>query len=114
MGENDEGFSQKYSYMSKNDEQKPADLRENNEGKVQKPAKMRENNEGNAQKPTFPTLTIRNVYELICLNPKIKQAQMADNLGVDDSTIVRATIWLKDNGYINKEHSKVKGVWQLL
>lgn len=93
---------------------KPAQMRENDEGNTQKPAEMRENDEGNTQRCAFPTLTIKNVYELICLNPKIKQVQMAENLGVDDSTIERATIWLKENGYINKEHSKVKGVWQLL
>ena len=94
--------------------QKPAEMRENDEGNTQKPANLRENNKGNTQRCAFPTLTIKNVYELICLNPKIKQAQMAENLGVDDSTIERATIWLKENGYINKEHSKVKGVWQLI
>ncbi len=117
MGENDGGNVQKYPKMGENEgkkTQKPAEMGENVKENIQKPSKMRENDEGNGQKPAFPTLTIRNVYELICLNPKIKQAQMADNLGVDDSTIERATIWLKDNGYINKEHSNVKGVWQLL
>ena len=94
--------------------QKPAEMRENEGKNTQKPAKMRENSEGNTQKSVFPTLTIKNIYDLICQNPKIKQAQMAENLGLDDSTIERATVWLKENGYINKEHSKVKGVWQLL
>lgn len=96
------------------EEQKPAKMRENMGVKIQKPAEMRENDAGNDQKPAFPTMAIKNVYDLIFQNPKIKQAQMAENLGLDDSTIERATAWLKANGYINKEHSKVKGVWQLL
>ena len=82
-------------------------------GKLQKPAQMRENNAGKLQKPAFKTETIRRVYELICSNPRIKQAQMATILNLDDSTIERATAWLRKNGYINKEHSKIKGEWQL-
>lgn len=34
---------------------------------------------------------------------------MEDNLGVDENTIWRVIGWLKANGYINPEHSKVKG-----
>ena len=48
------------------------------------------------------------------MNPKVKYSQMEDNLGVTERTIARAVDWLKENGYINPEHSKVKGVWQLL
>jgi fido (protein-threonine AMPylation protein) len=82
-------------------------------GKLQKPAQMRENDAGKLQKPAFKTETIRRVYELICSNPRIKQAQMATILHLDDSTIERATAWLRKNGYINREHSKIKGEWQL-
>lgn len=81
---------------------------------VEKPSKMRENEEKQTLSPDFPTLMIRNVYELIKLNKKIKYSQMEDNLGVDESSIWRAVAWLKENGYINPEHSKVKGEWQLL
>ena len=31
-----------------------------------------------------------------------------------NNTIARAIDWLKENGYINPERSKVKGEWQLL
>lgn len=65
-------------------------------------------------KRDFPLLVFKNVYELIRINPKIKYAQMEDNLGVGETTIRRAINWLKENGYINPEHSKVKGEWQLL
>lgn len=62
----------------------------------------------------FPTQVIKNVYNLIKMNPKVKYSQMEDNLGVTERTIARAVDWLKENGYINPEHSKVKGEWQLL
>lgn len=75
----------------------------------EKTSKMRENepktlkNEG---KPDFPSLVTKNMYELIKMNRKVKYSQMEENLGVDESTVWRAVAWLKDNGYINKEHSK--------
>ena len=62
---------------------------------------------------TFPTTTIRDVLMLIRQNPKIKYSQMEDNLGITERTIARAIDWLKGNGYINPQRSKVKGVWQL-
>lgn len=65
-------------------------------------------------KPDFPTSLIKNVYQLLKLNRKIKYSQMEDNLGVTERTIARAIDWLKANGYINPEHSKIKGEWQLL
>ena len=82
----------------------------------QKPPKMEENeskNSINEQKPPFPTILYKNVYEAICLNPKIKYSQLEDNLGVGETSIYRAVNWLKENGYINAERSKVKGVWQI-
>jgi ATP-dependent DNA helicase RecG len=93
---------------------KPSQMGENEEENTQKPPKMGENEGKNTQKWAFPTLTIMNVYELICRNPKIKYVELQDNLGVDDNTVHRSIAWLKENGYINKEHSKVKGVWQLI
>ena len=39
--------------------------------------------------------------------------KLEENLGVAESTIQRAIGWLKENGYINSERSKVKGVWQI-
>lgn len=120
MGENDDEHIQKPAEMGENVKeniQKPSKMRENDEGNgqnAQKYTQMSQSGEKNTQRPAFPTITIKNVFDLICQQPQIKQAQMADNLGVDDSTIERATVWLKENGYINKEHSKVKGVWQLI
>lgn len=82
----------------------------------QKPPKMEENeypsHKDNLKIP-FSTILYKNVYEMICLNPKIKYAQLADNLGVGETSIYRAVNWLKENGYINAERSKIKGVWQI-
>ena len=89
-------------------------MSKNREQNAQKYSQVSKNSGKNTQKPSFPTLTIWNVYDLIYQNPKIKYEQMEDNLGIDRNTIQRAIAWLKDNGYINKEHSKVKGIWQLL
>lgn len=104
----------KQGYMMAENSEKPSKMRENMGETVEKPSKMRENEEKQTLSPDFPTLMIRNVYELIKLNKKIKYSQMEDNLGVDESSIWRAVAWLKENGYINPEHSKVKGEWQLL
>ena len=62
----------------------------------------------------FPTLLVKNVYEAIKMNRRVKYSWLADNLGVSERTIQRAINDLKDLGYINKEHSKIKGEWQLL
>ena len=39
----------------------------------------------------------------------LKNAWLQDNLGVSEATIKRAISDLKELGYINKEHSKIKG-----
>lgn len=72
---------------------------------------------GNTKSATlqeFPTSTIRDVIATIRNNPKIKYIQIADNLGITERTVTRAIFWLKANGYINSERSKVKGVWQII
>lgn len=66
------------------------------------------------EKPSFTNQMIQNVYLAIKMNKKAKYSQLEDNLGVSESTILRAIGWLKENGYINPERSKVKGEWQLL
>jgi len=65
-------------------------------------------------RPEFPTMLVRNVYELLKMNRMTKYAQMEDNLGVTERTIARAIEWLKENGYIDPDKSKIKGEWQLL
>ena len=62
----------------------------------------------------FPTMLTKNVYEAIKMNRKAKYSWLVDNLGVSEATIKRAIADLKELGYINKEHSKIKGERQLL
>jgi len=78
------------------------------------------NGHGNGQKPSglkvpeFPAPIVEAVYKALQLNRKAKYSWLQDNLGVSEATIKRAISDLKELGYINKEHSKVKGEWQLL
>lgn len=101
-------------------EEKPSNLTENEKGNSQKPSNLTENDEGNSQKrleltiSDFPTMLTWNVYNAIKQNRKAKYSWLQDNLGVSESSIIRAINDLKELGYINKEHSKVKGEWQLL
>ena len=62
----------------------------------------------------FPTLLVEEVYKAIRLNCNAKYSWLADNLGVSEATIKRSIADLKKLGYINSEHSKIKGEWQLL
>ena len=64
--------------------------------------------------PEFPSQLVEDVYKALKLNRKAKYSWLADNLGVSESTILRAINDLKELGYINSEHSKIKGEWQLL
>lgn len=62
----------------------------------------------------FPAPIVKEVYKVLKLNRKAKYSWLQDNLGVSEATIKRAISDLKELGYINKEHSKIKGEWQLL
>jgi ATP-dependent DNA helicase RecG len=86
--------------------EKPSNLTENEVKEQQKPSNLTEN--------VFPSMIVKNVYEAIKMNRKAKYSWLQDNLGVSESTILRAINDLKELGYINPEHSKIKGEWQLL
>ena len=107
-------------YYKKSGEPLNEPLSDNNESKTvisaQKPSDLTENRSETVileQKPSFPTPLVRAVYECICSNPKLKYRQLERELDVSESTILRAINWLKINGYINKDHSKINGQWQL-
>ena len=91
-------------------------LSENN----QETTKLSISDENPTQKQTyladfnFPTIIVKNVYEAIKLNKKVKTSWLANNFGVSDRTIQRAVKKLQELGYINQEHSKLKGEWQIL
>ena len=95
-------------------------MTENDEGNSQKGSDLTFFEEKESQKGSrltisdFPTMITWNVYNTIKQNRKAKYSWLADNLGVSEATIKRAINDLKELGYINKEHSKIKGEWQLL
>ena len=64
--------------------------------------------------PKFPSKIVEDVYKAIKLNRKAKYSWLQDNLGVSEATIKRAIADLKGLRYIDPEHSKVRGEWQLL
>ena len=97
--------------------QKPSNLAENDQRPSEKPSNLTENEDEkqpNLSISDFPTMVTWNVYQAIKLNRKAKYSWLQDNLGVSESTILRAINDLKKLRYIDPEHSKVKGEWQLL
>ena len=92
--------------------QKPSNLTENDQKPSKEPSNLTENDgekQPNLSISDFPTMVTWNVYQAIKLNRKAKYSWLQDNLGVSESTILRAIKDLKELGYIDPEHSKVKG-----
>ena len=80
----------------------------------EKPSKKPSEKPSEIKVSKFPAPIVEEVYKAIKLNRKAKYSWLQDNLGVSEATIKRAISDLKELGYISKEHSKVKGEWQLL
>ena len=80
----------------------------------QKRSEKRSEKRSNMTTFEFQPEIVKEVYKAIKLNRKAKYAWLSDNLGVSEATIKRAIAELKNLGFINSEHSKVKGEWQLL
>lgn len=102
--------------MAENEGKQPviAENMKENGGKSSEMAENETKSASNGGKVPIPIQSFKNVYEAIKFNRKIKYSQLEDNLGIGETTIRRAIAWLKENGYINTEHSKIKGEWQLL
>ena len=104
---NSQKRSEKGSNMTENDEEK-------SQKQTQKRTQKQTKNPPRLKIPEFPTLLVEEVYKAIKFNPRAKYSWLADNLGVNERTVQRAIADLKKLGYINSEHSKIKGEWQLL
>ena len=98
--------------------EKRSDVTASEDGGSQKRSQKRSNKQTQPSSrlnfPEFPTPLVEEVYKAIRLNRNAKYSWLADNLGVSEATIKRAIADLKKLGYINSEHSKIKGEWQLL
>ena len=83
----------------------------------EKPSKKPSKKPSNSSVSTlsdFQNPWVGKVYDAIKLNIKAKYSWLSDYLGVSESTVLRAVNELKKLGYINSEHAKVNGEWQLL
>ena len=101
---------EKGSNLSSSGEKRSQRLIQNGEKQTKKQTKK----QTNYSTPEFSAPLVEEVYKAIKINRKAKYSWLADNLGVSERTIQRAINDLKELGYINKEHSKIKGEWQLL
>ena len=90
------------------------DSQKQTQKQTQKRTRKQTQNPSRLKIPEFPTPLVEEVYKAIKLNHRAKYSWLADNLGVNERTVQRAIADLKKLGYINSEHSKVKGEWQLL
>lgn len=72
--------------------------------------------EGAFSEDTFSRLpaVVRDVYDLMKRNRKIKLNEIADNLGLGERTVDRVVEALKVNGLLPQKQAKIKGEWQLL
>ena len=126
--QDEEKPSEKWSYLTEKGE-KPSEMKENHDLYEGKSPEMKENydlHEGKSPEmkenydlhegklDDFPSPMVKNVYEALKMNRKAKYSWLQDNLGISESTLVRAINDLKRLGYIDSEHSKVNGEWQLL
>ena len=68
----------------------------------------------NGGKVPFPSASFQLIYYAISSNPRIKYEELESTLNLGETTIRRAVKWMKENGYIDSAHSKIKGVWQIL
>ena len=90
------------------------DSQKGSQKQTRKQTRKQTKNPSRLKIPEFPTPLVEEIYKAIKLNPRAKYSWLADNLGVNERTVQRAIADLKRLGYINSEHSKIKGEWQLL
>ncbi len=56
----------------------------------------------------------KSVYQTVCMKPSIKYTELADNIGVSESSITRTIRELKERGYIARQGARKSGEWIIL
>ena len=56
----------------------------------------------------------KSMYQNVCMKPSIKYTELADNIGVSESSITRAIRELKERGYISGQGARKSGEWIIL
>lgn len=56
----------------------------------------------------------KSVYQTVCMKPTIKYTELADYIGVSESSITRAIRELKEHGYIARRGARKSGEWVIL
>jgi len=55
----------------------------------------------------------KKIIEALQQNPKLKQKELVEKLGISISTVQREMKWLSNNGYISRIGSKKEGYWKI-
>lgn len=56
----------------------------------------------------------KSVLQTICMKPTIRYTELADNIGVSESSITRVIRELKEHGYIVRQGARKSGEWIIL
>jgi len=67
----------------------------------------------NRNEPNTPNGTIKSILEEIIKNPKVTKPELSKNLNLGTTTISRAIISLKKDGYIERIGSNKTGYWKV-
>ncbi len=88
-----------------------------NEGKEGRNEGKEGRNEGiKGKEQLYPDLSLshRNILNILKTHPQLTYTELADNIGVSDSTIWRLISQLKADGYLKRERGNKSGFWIIL
>ena len=92
-------------------------IKDRNEGKESRNEGIKDRNEGTKGKEQlYPDLSLshRNILNILKTHPQLTYTELADNIGVSDSTIWRLISQLKADGYLKRERGNKSGFWIIL
>ena len=88
-----------------------------NEGKESRNEGIKDRNEGiKGKEQLYSDLSLshRNILNILKMHPQLTYTELADNIGVSDSTIWRLISQLKADGYLKRERGNKSGFWIIL